>query len=310
MKKFLAVMLAVVLTIGVNACGNNNGTGKDLVKVGDSVINSEQLDQYVELYAYIQGMDLTQINDKENLKYMKSLMLEDMISMEAIKQYYKGKEDKILPKTIDEDLKKFLEESKKTEDVKDFIEEKKISDETLTNFFYNQYYMNAYFKEIEGGMPNIEEDAKAYFENNKENYKVDEVTASHIVVKEEKLAKEILQKLKDGEKFEDLAAKYGTDDTKDVGGRLGTFGRGEMVKEFEDAAFALKPGELSDVVKTKFGYHIIKVTDKKEGYKTFDEVKSTIKAMLVSSEADTGIKKLRKDIGVEYLTKEYTGEDK
>lgn len=308
MKKYVAILLMLALAFGLVACGEKEDSVKELVKIGDSVITSSQLDQYVELYAYIQGMDLTQITDKEQLTYIKSLMLEDMISMEAIKQYFSGKEKTVLPETIDEDLKKFIEESKTTEGVAEFLEEKGITDEALTRFYMSQYYTNAYFEEVEAGMSTLEADTKAYYEKNKETYAVDEVTASHILVAEESLAKEILQKIKDGAKFEDMAAQYGTDDTKNTGGSLGTFGRGKMIAEFEEVAFALEPGELSDVVKTKFGYHIIKVTDKNQGYRTFEEAKETIKATLISQVAEKKIKELRDEIGVEYLTKDYTGE--
>jgi foldase protein PrsA len=75
-------------------------------------------------------------------------------------------------------------------------------------------------------------------------------------------AEEALAKVKAGEQsFEDLAKEYGEDGTASVGGDLGLFGKGEMVKEFEDAAFSLGKGEISNLVLTKYGYHIIKVED-------------------------------------------------
>jgi len=77
-------------------------------------------------------------------------------------------------------------------------------------------------------------------------------------------AENVLDQIKKGASFEEMAATYGTDATKDVGGDLGWFGKGEMVPQFEDAVFAMKKGQLSDqLVETEFGYHIIKVTDTK-----------------------------------------------
>lgn len=307
MKKFIAVLLLIALTFSLSACGKSGQSGGDLVKVGDTTINETKLEQYLEFTAFIQSIDLTQFPE-ESLTAIKAQMLEDLISLEAIRQHYAGKEKEVLPATIEEDLKSFMDEAKSTESVNTFLKEKKITDDILEEFFYDQYYRNAYLEEVEAGMPNLEQDAKAYYEENKASFEVDEVTASHILVKEEALAKEILAKLKAGEKFEDLAKQYGTDGTKDSGGNLGTFGRGQMVTEFEDAAFALKPGEISDVVKTEFGYHIIKVTDKNQGTKAFDEVKDSIISTLVSKEAETKTKELKDSIKVEYLTDEYTGE--
>ena len=309
MKKFIAVLLLITLTLSLAACGKSGQSG-DLVKVGDTTINETKLEQYLEFTAFIQNIDLTQFPE-DSMKAIKAQMLEDLISLEVIKHHYAGKEKDVLPTTIEDDLKSFLDQAKSTESISSFLKEKKISDELLTEFFYDQYYSNAYLEEVKKGMPNLEQDAKAYYEANKDSFKVDEVTASHILVKEESLAKEILAKLKAGGNFEDLAKQYSIDTSnKDNGGSLGTFGRGQMVAEFEDAAFALKPGEISDVVKTEFGYHIIKVTDKNQGTKTYDEVKDSIESNLVNQEAQKKTKELRDSMKVEYLTKEYTGETK
>jgi peptidyl-prolyl cis-trans isomerase C len=84
------------------------------------------------------------------------------------------------------------------------------------------------------------------------------VHCAHILVKTEKEANTILEKLKKGEKFGNIAKQVSLCPSKKRGGDLGTFSRGKMVKEFEKAAFALQKGQISPIVKTKFGYHIIK----------------------------------------------------
>ena len=88
--------------------------------------------------------------------------------------------------------------------------------------------------------------------------------ASHILVKDRQLAAEILKKLKQGASFERLAREFSTDSTKSSGGDLGWFGPGKMVGPFEAACKRLSHGGLSDVVSTQFGYHIIKLTGRKE----------------------------------------------
>jgi parvulin-like peptidyl-prolyl isomerase len=90
---------------------------------------------------------------------------------------------------------------------------------------------------------------------------VDKIKCSHILVEKESVAKEILEKIKNGEDFSKLAMEYSKDGSRRRGGDLGYFGRGMMVKEFENAAFKLKKGEVSGIIKTQFGYHIIKRTE-------------------------------------------------
>ena len=84
------------------------------------------------------------------------------------------------------------------------------------------------------------------------------VHCAHILVKTEKEVNNILERLKKGEKFSAIAKNVSLCPSKKRGGDLGAFGRGQMVKEFEKAAFALDKGQISGIVKTQFGYHIIK----------------------------------------------------
>jgi len=86
----------------------------------------------------------------------------------------------------------------------------------------------------------------------------DKVHCAHILVRTEPEAKAVLERLNKNEKFANIAKEVSLCPSGKRGGDLGTFGRGKMVKEFENAAFALNKGEISPTVKTKFGYHIIK----------------------------------------------------
>ena len=113
----------------------------------------------------------------------------------------------------------------------------------------------------------------------KDHYKP-KLQVSHILVKDEKTAKEIKEKLNSGEDFAALAKQYSEDPgSKEKGGELSEFGPGMMVKEFEDAAYKLEVGQLSEPVKSSFGYHIIKLTDKKE-LKPYEEEKENIRKEL------------------------------
>ena len=86
------------------------------------------------------------------------------------------------------------------------------------------------------------------------------IKASHILVKKKSVADQLLERINNGESFSKLAKEFAECPSKKRGGSLGKFSRGQMVKPFEKAAFALKVGEISEPVKTDFGYHIIKRT--------------------------------------------------
>src|SRR5262245_50108869 len=119
------------------------------------------------------------------------------------------------------------------------------------------------------------QEIQKYFDENQQQYSTPEqVRASHILLKTEgkdeaavkKQAEDVLKQAKGGADFGELAKKYSEDEgSAKNGGDLDYFGHGKMVPEFDTAAFALQPGQLSDLVKSQFGYHIIKVTDKKAG---------------------------------------------
>src|SRR5258708_6605711 len=143
---------------------------------------------------------------------------------------------------------------------------------------------------------------RAYNDNIRQYSTPEQVRASHILLKTEgkddatvkKQAEELLAKIKAGANFEELARKNSQDEGSAVkGGDLDFFNKGQMVPEFDKAAFSMQPGQLSDLVKSTFGYHIIKVTDKKAAStKTLAQVRPQIEDQLKYEQAQTAAKKL------------------
>ena len=152
------------------------------------------------------------------------------------------------------------------------------------------------------------DDIQRSYEDNKQQYSTPEqVRASHILLKTEgkddatvkKQAEELLAKVKGGADFAKLATQFSEDDASKVkGGDLDFFGKGQMVPEFDKAAFSMKPGEISDLVKSQYGYHIIKVTDKKAATtKSLDEVRAQIEDQIKWDRAQTEAQRIADDVG-------------
>ena len=165
-----------------------------------------------------------------------------------------------------------------------------------------------------------EKESRIFFENNPQYFqKPEEVKASHILIQvapdagdEEKLAarekiEEVQIKIEAGDDFAELARQYSEGPSNVSGGDLGYFDRKKMVKPFSDAAFALKPGEVSDIVETRFGFHLIKVYDKKaKSSYVFEDIKDRLREILrqqkIKDETVRYLEELRKTADVKRMT--------
>ena len=152
--------------------------------------------------------------------------------------------------------------------------------------------------------PMVTEDMirKAYDDEAAKLQQTERVRARMILVATEKEAQDIEKMLASGQKFEDLAKKYSLDGSKDYGGDLGYFTAAEMVPEFSKAVFALKVGETSQPVKTDFGWHIIRLEDRKQGAaQPYDQVKQAIRNVLLRQKVGEVMQKIREASKVEIL---------
>jgi peptidyl-prolyl cis-trans isomerase C len=148
-----------------------------------------------------------------------------------------------------------------------------------------------YDKSVRNAVPEAEA-RKVYDEKVASLKPEEEIHARHILVATEPEAKEIQERLKKGEDFATVAKEKSKDPSAE-GGDLGFFGRGQMLKPFEDAAFGLKEGEISNPVQTQFGWHIIKVEEKRtRPLPSFDQVKDTITSQLTQQKAKQTLKDL------------------
>lgn len=174
--------------------------------------------------------------------------------------------------------------------------------EARVKYYRLRAVRDAYFeKQVRDAVPDSE--AKALYDERVKNLpNQQEVRARHILVETEDEAKNIRKELESGGDFAELAQKYSKDRGGQDGGDLGYFTRGQMVKPFEDAAFSLATGVLSEPVKSDFGWHIIKVEDKRDREPpAFEQVKDQIASSLIQSKLQALVQGLRADAKIELV---------
>lgn len=275
MKKFL---IAVMVLAAFAACNKKPAEqqaqkGAVLAKVGATVITEGDLEREMKsLPDYAQQMFS---DEKGKEKFVEELVKKEMLYQEAVK---KG-----LDKSAD--FLKKVDEFKKLTLVSELLE-----------------------KEIMAKAKVTDQEAKEYYEKHKGDFvTTSQIKASHILVKTEDEANKVLARLKKGEKFEEIARKESLDKgSAKNGGDVGYFARGQMVPEFEKAASELKPGEISKPVKSNYGFHVIKVTDKKTGpVIEYDRIKDLISQKLSGERQkesfDKYVADLRKTYTVEIM---------
>jgi parvulin-like peptidyl-prolyl isomerase len=270
MKRFAVFTIIIPLLFVFFACAKKGEqqTGPYLAKVGNAAITQADLDREIKNLPEFAQKFFEGPGGKE--KFLDELIKKELIYQEALK------------KGVDKNPE-FL---KKVEDFKKI---------TLISQLLE--------KEIETKAKVTEKDAKDYYDKHKaELASVSQIRASHILAKTEAEANNILARLKKGEDFAALAKKSSIDTgTAKNGGDLGYFSAGQMSPEIEQAAIKLKPGEVGGPIKTKFGYDIIKVVDKKMGKPLeFEKIKNAI-MQRISSEKQKEVF----DSYVENLKKSY-----
>ena len=277
MKKWIAAFAVVFGLISVSACGNSGND--NIVKTDAGNITQDQF--YKELK--------DQVGDQ---------VLQNMVYEKILSKKYK-----VTKKEIDNKVQELMDQNQITS--QDQLEQVLAQNgSTVQDLRDNVKFQLLVFKATTDGVKVSDKEMQDYFDKNKDS--LVQVKASHILVKDEKTANEVEQKIKNGEDFAKLAETYSTDTaTKDKGGDLGWFNKGVMYQEFEDKAFSMKKGEISAPVKTDAGWHIIKLVDKKD---TLDDFKSQVKEAVLQSKAkdtQTVLDKLTKDNHVKVEDKDF-----
>lgn len=282
-KKLVLMMGVLILAIGV-FLSLALTKDKAIAKInGDAISKDELYDVMVKQYG---------------AAAVEQLIADKIVAAEA-------KKEKI--SITNEDLDKEVEQLKQSYGGEEVFNQVLASNNTTVGVLKDELknYLTMR-KLIEPQIEISDEEIKTYFDENKDSLgEAEQVKASHILVEDEAVAKEVKQKLTDGADFTELAKEYSTDEgSKENGGELGFFPRGTMVTEFDDAAFSLPINEISDPIKSDYGYHIIKVEEKKEAKEAnFEDSKATIKETLIDqkleTEYSTWLEEKKKDYDIE-----------
>ncbi|CAH2213787.1 peptidylprolyl isomerase [Tepidibacter aestuarii] len=297
---------------------------KDVVaRVNDKVITVSEYEKTLAMYKknfeaiYGEGIWETEVETGQTvIEVVKERVLNNMINDEVIYQIAQNENITVEDKDVEEQFKQFKAQVELNEEFKKFLEENGIDDQFLKNQLKKDMLISKYNENYTASLELNDEKLKEYYEKNKEEYKKEEVRASHILFKTiddsmnplsdedknaaKKKAEDILLRAKNGEDFASLAKEYSEDTASgNYGGDLGYFGKGVMVQEFEKGAFELNPGEISDLVETQFGYHIIKVFDKAYEIIPFEDVKDEIQLDIEIGSYEEKIDQFKKDNKVE-----------
>lgn len=287
-------------------------------KVNGVAISEKEVDRIIkEMAAQYKSKSNNAITD-EMMKNAKTAILNKLIDAELLYQAGQKLDIKDLDKQVDVQFEQKKKQFASTADYEKALKETNLTEKDLKLLVRKDIVINNLLsKEVADKVTVTDEEVKKFYDDNKEKFKKEEsVRASHILIgadekasaEDKKKAKEkaesIRKRLVAGEDFAAVAKKESTCPSAPQGGDLGSFSRGQMVPEFEKVAFALKPGEISEVVETKFGYHIIKVQEKKPaGTVTFDEAKKNVADYLKGQKIQKGVneylEKLRKDAKID-----------
>jgi len=265
-------------------------------RVNGQPIYKEALAQYTEKeLKKFRKYGMARKESPELVKRMERKALEKVIAEELLSQESQQVKIDDIEKKVDEQIAKTKIKYKTEENFKNYLESKKLTENDVRENFRRRIKTEKYLEEKGIQNPEIpEEEIKAFYEESKSNYRTDEtIRVSHILIKvdenaspEEKdaarqKAEKIRREIVDGKLFAAMAREFSEDGNAVNGGNLDYIKRGYMPPEFDSAAFAMNKDELSEVIQTKFGFHIIKVFDKKPaGVTPYDEVRDFIKKYL------------------------------
>ncbi len=312
-KKMMVVVL-IVISIFAIGCSSSEPTNEEkdvntesndivvpegsVARIDKTFITEEEYNKNIALVKYVYeknyGADVWEqdYNGRKIGSIAEEQTLDKLVRVQLIKNYVNENSDYVIDnEETTKALESFKEEISNDEERKTYYSDNGINDE----FVVKQIEDAMVLQEFQDILKNEIEKDTAFLEERYKNYVV-KVDASHILVDDEAQLKVVQEKLKAGEDFAEVAKEYSKDPGSATnGGELGYFDRNKMVPEFEEAAFNLEIGEMSEPVQTQFGYHIIKLNDKK-----------TVADLINDKESEESIKNYKDQIVMSAIQNKYT----
>jgi peptidyl-prolyl cis-trans isomerase SurA len=319
MKQRVLLMLIVMLPVSLVGGLRAEQVFEEIVaRVNNDIITKSEFEKSRdlirrELQKNFKGAELEKAAAQQERDLLKT-MIEDQLMVQKAND---------LSLTADTEVIKYLDRIRREQNIADMETlEKMMVQQGIDPVEFKQNIKNHSLKqqvlgrEVYSRLQISTEEITKYYEAHKQEFdRPEEVRIREILISTEgkevaevsaleKKAQEALQKAKGGEKFDELAAKYSDGSTAKDGGDLGFFPRGKMVKEIEDAAFKLRRGQVSDIIRTKYGFVIIKVEEKHEaGIQKMEVVMNDIRDQIFATKAQPAVQeylvKLRKQSFIE-----------
>ena len=315
----ITAILALVLFFLPAMATDKKPSDEKVAVVNGVVIARIQFDKELKVHLERVSRQGRQITD-DQMEELKKDVLEGLIEREVLYQESQKAGIKIADQKVDDQVAAIKKRFPNEEEFKKALAGMGLTEEDVREQIQHGLAIRELIdQKVANKVVITDEETKAYYDANPQLFnQPEEVKASHILIKVEptaddatkaaarKKVEDLQQKLKDGGDFAELAKENSEGPSNARGGDLGYFKRGQMVKPFEDVAYSMKIDEVSDLVETRFGYHLIKVSDKKpEQTLAYAEVKDKIAQRLkqekVEKDATRYVEDLKKGAKIEKL---------
>lgn len=280
-KRILSFILVILIIFTVVGC-NNQGNDDYVAKVNGQVITKKDFQERLNQVAAINGFDLEDPQMAVYKEMFELQTLDGMIDELLLLSEAKNRNLQVKKEDLEAQIaalkSQFSSDKEYAAYLKDFMN---MTPKDFEKILEDSLLVQALFEDVTKDINSTDVDLENYYNENKEAfYQEEQIRARHILVKTKEEAQEIIRLItEENQDMAELAVLKSIEDAaKTTKGDLGYFGRGRMVKPFEDAAFALEVGEITrEPVETTFGWHVIRVEDKKPAYQqTFEEVKADL----------------------------------